>query len=103
MVLGALYLQIPKIRKLTNEIKNLLMISPWTFQLQGLQGLQKHPEVFFHLRNIRSNIQPMSFKAPEVREGVEVLDVWFQIVRKERIVAKGDREVTSMLEEAALT
>ena len=41
--------QIPKVRKLRNEIKNLVMVSPRKFQFQGLQGLQKCAEVFFHL------------------------------------------------------
>ena len=31
-------LQIPKVRKLTNEIKDLFMISPWILQVQGLKG-----------------------------------------------------------------
>jgi len=42
-------LQIPKVRELTNEIKDLFVISPWRFKFQGFQGPQKRPEVFFHL------------------------------------------------------
>ena len=40
------------------------MISPWRFQFQGLQGLQKRPEVFFHSWVKRGDIQPESLEAP---------------------------------------
>ena len=38
----------------------------------------------------------------EVHEGTQVLDVGLQIVRKEQIVAKENREVAGVLEETAV-
>ena len=74
VVLNTLDFQIPKIRELTNEIENLLVIASRAFQFQRLQGLQKPPEVFLHLWNKRGDVQPTSLEASEIREGTEVLD-----------------------------
>ena len=39
VVIDVVDFQIPKVWKLTNEIKDLLVVSPREFQFQGLQGL----------------------------------------------------------------
>ena len=95
-------LQIPKIMKLANEIKDLFLISTWKHQLQGLYGAQKRPEIFFHFWIEGMGIQRMDHEALEVREGVELPGVGVQTVSEEQTIGD-DREVKSMLEEAALT
>ena len=55
VVLETLDLQIPEVRKLTDE-KYLFMITPRKFQFQGLQGTQKPPGVTSHLRNKRRGV-----------------------------------------------
>ena len=92
--------QIPKVRELTNEIKDPVVISPWIFQFQGFQGPQKCPEVLLYLRDKGKRIQPTSLEAPEICEGAEVSDMGLQLVCEERnIMGKGDRKVASVLKE----
>ena len=47
----AVNLQVPKVRKLANEIEEFFVISPWKLQPQRFQGPLKRPEVYFHLRD----------------------------------------------------
>ena len=93
--------QISKVRELTNEIKDLFVISPWRFQFQGSQGPQKRPEAFFHLWDKRGDIQPTGLEAPEDRKGVKVSGMESQIVCEDWVMGKGDREVAGVLEKAA--
>ena len=75
-------LQIPKVQKLGNKIKNLVTVSPRQFQFQGLQRPQKCPETLSHLGNKRRDIQPTSLEVPEVPEGAKVLGVDFRSCAK---------------------
>ena len=97
----AVDLKIPEVRKLTNEIKDLLMVPPWKVQLQRSQRPQKRPKIFLHLWDERRGVQPTSLEGLEVREGTKMLDVGVQAVRKEWTTGEDDRDVTSMLEETA--
>ena len=56
VVLETLDPQIPKVRKPTDEIKNLLVIPPRKFQFQRLQGIQEPPEEGFHPCNKRRGV-----------------------------------------------
>ena len=44
-------LEIPKVRKLTSEIKDVVVNSSRSVQFQGLQRPQKSSEIFLHLWN----------------------------------------------------
>ena len=102
MVLETSSLQIPEVRKLASEIKDLFVISPRRFEFQRLQGPKERPKAFSHLRNERRNVQPTGLEAPEVRDCAELLDIGLQVVCEEGDTWKGDRDVASVSEESAL-
>ena len=70
VALDAVNLEIPKVRKPTNEIKDLFVTSPREFQYQGLQGPRNVP----HLWNEQRGVQRTGLGGIEVREGTEALD-----------------------------